>query len=74
MPGTQEHQISQVVLSLQATRRVTRRMAAATAGCISPLLDEQASQHKKKRIKSQVGEISCMPRRSARLSLGQSKK
>nr|GLL32276.1 interaptin-like isoform X1 [Ipomoea trifida] len=68
-PGTQEHRIPQVVLSLEATRGVvTRGMAAATA------LDEQAPQQRKKRLKSQVGEISRMPRRSTRLSLGQSKK
>ncbi|XP_031101385.1 uncharacterized protein LOC116005264 [Ipomoea triloba] len=68
-PGTQEHRIPQVVLSSEATRRVvTRGMAAATA------LDEQAPQQRKKRLKSQVGEISRMPRRSTRLSLGQSKK
>nr|GMD13696.1 pre-mRNA-splicing factor CWC22 homolog [Ipomoea batatas] len=68
-PDTQEHRIPQVVLSLEATRGVvTRGMAAATA------LDEQAPQQRKKRVKSQVGEISRMPRRSTRLSLGQSKK
>nr|GMD18452.1 pre-mRNA-splicing factor CWC22 homolog [Ipomoea batatas] len=67
--NTQEHRIPQVVLSLEATRGVvTRGMAAATA------LDEQAPQQRKKRLKSQVGEISRMPRRSTRLSLGQSKK
>ncbi|XP_019164942.1 PREDICTED: U3 small nucleolar RNA-associated protein 14-like isoform X2 [Ipomoea nil] len=76
-PGTQEHRIPQVVLSLQAItppRRVTRRTATTTAGCISPLLDEQAPQQRKKRVKSQVGEISRMPRRSTRLSSGQSRK
>ncbi|RAL40255.1 hypothetical protein DM860_008395 [Cuscuta australis] len=72
-PGTEDQKVLQGGLSLPETRRVTRKMAAATASCISPLLlvEKQKTKHSKSQV--DVG-VSTMPRRSARLSIGPSKK